>query len=116
MHGMRIKTPYKNKNMKSGVLIKIHKSMGKRIVAVADKELIGKRFEEGERCLDIKEIFYKGKEETEEEILKILKQSTNTNLVGKKAVALGIKAGIITQDSVIIIKGIPHAISLKYGI
>lgn len=105
-----------SKNMKSGVLIKVHESMGKKIVAVADKELIGKRFEEGERCLDITERFYKGKEETEEEILKILKQSTNTNFVGKKAVALGVKAGIITKDSIITIKGIPHAISLKYGI
>ena len=102
--------------MKSGVLIKIHESRGKRIVAVADKELIGKRFEEGERYLDITERFYKGKEETEEEILKILKQSTNTNLVGKKSVALGIKAGIITQESIIMIKGIPHAIGLKYGL
>jgi len=102
--------------MKSGVLIKIHESMGKKIVAVADKELIGKRFEEGERCLDVTERFYKGNEETEEEVIKILKQSTNTNLVGKKSVALGIKAGIITEESIVTIKGIPHAISLKYGI
>jgi len=102
--------------MKSGVLIKTHESAGKKITAVADKELIGKKFEEGERCLDVTGRFYKGKEKTEEEALKILKESTNTNMVGKKAVALGIKSGIITEDSIILIKGIPHAISIKYGI
>lgn len=102
--------------MKSGILIKIHQSAGKSILAVADKELIGKKFEEGETCLDVTERFYKGEEKTEEEIIKAMKESTNINIVGKKAVALAIKAGIITEDSVIKIKGVPHAISIKYGI
>lgn len=102
--------------MKSGVLIKVHVSAGKKILAVADKELVGKKFEEGERCLEVTERFYKGEEKTEEEAIKILKESSNTNLVGEKAIALGIKAGIITEDSVITIKGIQHAISIKYGI
>ncbi len=114
MHGIRSKAPDKNKNMKSGILIKIHESAGKKIIAVADKELIGKKLEEGERCLDITERFYKGEEKTEEEVLKILKESANINLVGKKAISLGIKAGIITEDCVITIKGVPHAISVNY--
>lgn len=100
--------------MKSGVLIKIHESAGKKITAVADKELICKKFEEGERCLEVTERFYKGEEKTEQEVLNILKESANTNLVGKKAIKLGIKAGIITEDSIITIKGIPHAISVNY--
>lgn len=116
MHSMRVKTPDKSKNMKSGVLIKIHESAGKKIIAVADKELIGKKFEEGERCLDVTERFYKGEEKTEEEIIKAMQESPNINIIGKKAVALAIKAGIITEDSVIKIKEIPHAIVIKYGI
>ncbi|MBU4501930.1 MAG: DUF424 family protein [Nanoarchaeota archaeon] len=99
--------------MKSGVLIKIHESTGNQIVAAADKELIGKKFKEGEICLDVSERFYKGEEKTDDEILKIFKDSSNTNLVGEKAVALGIKAGIITEDSVMKFEGIPHAISIR---
>ncbi|MBL7100455.1 MAG: DUF424 family protein [Nanoarchaeota archaeon] len=96
--------------------MKVHESVGKKILAVADKELIGKKFEEGELCLDVTERFYKGEEKTEEETIKAMKDSQNTNLVGEKSIALGIKAGIITADMVIKIKGIPHAISIKYGI
>ena len=102
-----------SKNMKSGVLIKIHESAGKHIVAAADKELIGKKFKEGEICLDVSERFYNGEEKTEDEIIKIFKDSTNINIVGEKSVALGIKAGIITEESVIKIQGIPHAISIQ---
>ena len=115
MYGMRGETPYKSENMKSGILVKIHESSGASILAVADKELVGKKFEEGELCLDVTERFYGGEEKTEEEIISLMKESQNINLVGEKAVALGIKAEIITQDSVIKIKGIPHAISIKYG-
>ena len=116
MHGMRSKTSYKSKDMKTGILIKVHESSGNRILAVADKELIGKRFEEGDMCLDITERFYKGEEKTEEEIIKAMKDAANINIVGKKSIALGIKSGIITEDSVIKINGVPHAISIKYGI
>lgn len=112
---MRSKTSNKAENMKTGILIKIHKSAGKEILAVADKEIIGKKFEEGELCLDVSERFYKGEEKTEEEIIKAMKNSQNTNIVGKKSIALGIKAGIITEDAIITIEGTPHAISIKYG-
>ena len=112
MHGLRSKTPHKSEDMKTGILTKMHESSGKQILAVADKELIGRKFEEGEICLDITERFYKGEEKTEEEIIKAMKDATNINLVGKKSIALGIKAGIITQDSVIKIEGIPHALSI----
>ncbi len=115
MHGMRSKTSDKGEDMKSGVLIKFHESAGKKILAIADKDLIGKTFEEGKRYLEVTERFYKGEEKTEEEIIQAMKDSSNINLVGEKAIALGIKAGIITEDSVIKIKGIPHAISINYG-
>ena len=115
MYGLRSKASDKNKNMKSGVLIKIHESSENQILAVADKELIGKKFEEKGICLDITERFYSGEEKTEEEIIKAMKESTSVNIVGIKAINLGIKAGIITEDTVIKIKGIPHAISVQYG-
>jgi len=101
--------------MKTGVLVKIHESAGNSILAVADEDLIGKTFDEGDLHLEITERFYKGEEKSEEEIIALMKGSTNTNIVGEKSIAIALKAGIITEDSVIKIQGIPHAISIEYG-
>ena len=89
--------------------VKIHKKQGSTVVAIADKELIGKRFEEGKPQLEISEYFYKGEEKSEEEIIALLEEATNVNLVGKKAVALAIKHGIIQEENILQIKKIPHA-------
>ncbi len=102
--------------MKSGVLIKKHKSVDKEIVALADKELIGKTFEEGDLCLKVTERFYDGDEKTEEEIIKEIKKATNLNIVGEKAIKIAVKAKVITKDSIVKIQRVPHAISIKYGI
>ena len=90
------------------MIAKLHKSLeGRVILAVCDSELVGKKFEEGELQLDLTSGFYKGKEMSEERILELFKVVNIVNLVGKEAVGLGKKAGII--EKVITIEGIPHA-------
>ena len=94
------------------LIVKIHKTPDKRmILAVCDKELIGKKFEQEGLQLDLNSDFYKGEEKTEEEILNLFKQAYIINLVGKKSIMLGSKQGIIKE--VIKIKEIPHAIVLN---
>lgn len=84
------------------------------VVAVCDKELLGKKFEEGKFQLDIKESFYKGKETSEEDLIKIMKsfsrEDATFNIVGKKSVATALKAGIVSEDDVGKIKGIPFVL------
>ena len=84
------------------------------VVAVCDKELLGKKFEEGKFQLDIKESFYKGKETSEEDLIKIMKsfsrEDATFNIVGKKSVATAMKAGIVSEDDVRKIKGIPFVL------
>ena len=86
------------------------------VVAVCDSELLGKKFEEGKFQLDIKENFYKGKETDEAEIFEIIenlsKKDATFNLVGQKSIALGLRAGIIAQEEVGEIKGVPFALAL----
>lgn len=89
--------------------IKIHKNYDRSIIAVCDKELVGKKISEGKLCLDITERFYKGKEKSEEEIEEILEGASNINFVGEKSVALGMKLGLIKKEKVVTIKGVPHA-------
>ena len=89
-------------------------------VAICDTELLGKKFEqefEGNiRQLDVKENFYKGKETPEEEILEMLKafsaEDATFNIVGEKSVQVALKAGIINEESVGRIQGIPFALVL----
>jgi len=88
--------------------VKIHK--GSTIVlAICDENLIGKKFEEGDLCLDVNEAFYKGEKKTKEEVLELLKEYKNVNIVGEESVKVGIESGVISKDSIITIGGIPHA-------
>lgn len=86
------------------------------VVAVCDKELLGKTFEEGKFQLNVKESFYKGEEKTEDEVLKILEkmayEDATFNLVGEKAVNAGLQAGVINEDLIKEISGVKFALVL----
>ncbi len=117
MFGMRRKAYCKNKNsiklrdsLSIKMIVKVHKTGdGRKIVAVCDKDLLGKKFEEGKLQLDLASNFYKGDEKEEEEIIKILNDGNIINFVGKKSINLGLKQGIIAKNNIIRIKKIPHA-------
>lgn len=91
------------------ILVKIHKSKFRDVIAVCDSDLIGKRFEEKDLQLDITERFYKGEEVEDEKLISILRDADIINLVGKESINFAIKAGIISKLNVIKIAGIPHA-------
>lgn len=83
--------------------LKIHDSY-RKVIAVCDKELIGKKFVEGKRQLDVRENFYKGEEIEKEKLLRILEvEKTNDatfNIVGERAVKLALDAGVVTERNV----------------
>lgn len=83
----------------------------KRIVAVCDAVCIGQVYEEGERKLDLEEHrgFYEGELADEERILAELKKADSVNLVGERAVGVGLDAGVIEEENIATISGIPHA-------
>ena len=95
--------------------IKIHKSY-RNVVAVSDSNLMGKKFEDGKRQLDIRENFFKGNEVSNEEAVVILKkqliEDSTFNVVGKESVKACIEAGVIKKNSVDYIDNIPFAIVL----
>ncbi len=97
------------------MLIKIQKSY-RDIVAICDKDLLGKKFKEGKFQLDVKESFYKGDEKTKEDIIKIIKdmkkEDATFNIVGKNSVEAGLEAGVISKQGIKKIKGIPFAMVL----
>lgn len=90
--------------------VKIHKSY-RNVVAICDSELLGKKFEEGQKCLDVKESFYKDLELSKEEVIKIIKrqalEDATFNIVGEKSINCAIKSGIIEKKDAGYINSIP---------
>jgi uncharacterized protein len=80
-----------------------------KVVAICDEDLIGKKFEDEDRCIEVSERFYKGEKVSEEEAVKFLKAADNINLVGNKIVKLAVDLGIIKSNDVIEIQGVKHA-------
>ncbi|MHC1585575.1 MAG: DUF424 domain-containing protein [Candidatus Syntropharchaeia archaeon] len=93
----------------SGMYLKKYVTQSERMIAVCDRELIGKKYREGDLVLDITEDFYKGEIVGEEEVVKELEKATIANLVGEKAVGCAVKHGFIDKKNVLFIGGVPHA-------
>jgi len=97
------------------MFIKIIRSQ-RDIVAICDSDLIGKKFEEGNLQIDVKENFYLGKEASEEEVIdtiqKMAREDATFNIVGKNSVNAALKSGLIREDGIVKIQGIPVALVL----
>lgn len=97
------------------ISVKIHRSY-RDVVAVCDSELIGKKYEEGTRQLDLRENFYRGEEMDENSIVNLLmtqkKEDATFNIVGKESVQAAVKAGIIEENESDSIAGIPFVLIL----
>ncbi len=80
------------------------------VVAVCDKELIGKVLREGEIVLDLKKYssFYLGELANEGEAWEKMKDATSLNLVGKKAVGLAMKKKLAKKGDERTVGGVPH--------
>lgn len=90
--------------------VKTHISHTKKIVAVCDSELAGKKCSEEEKCLTVSEYFYKGELVDEERAVLEMRKADSLNIVGKKAVELAIKEGIISKENVFLIDEVPYAL------
>ncbi|WP_319506943.1 DUF424 family protein [uncultured Methanolobus sp.] len=89
--------------------IKIHKSGDTTIVALCDRELIGKTLKEGNITVTITEEFYKGEIISEEDAIKLISKASNVNIFGEKAVSCAVKSGVVNKDNVMIINEVAHA-------
>jgi uncharacterized protein len=77
------------------------------ILVVTDSNIIGKKFEEGNKQLDLTDNFYAGEEKTSEEVKKLINDAYVLHLTGEEAVSLGKELRLV--ENVIVIKDIPHA-------
>lgn len=98
------------------MLVKIIKSH-RNIVIICDSSLLGKKFDEGQLQLDIKENFFNGEEKTKEETTEIIKnmvqEDATFNIVGKESIEIALETGIINKDGIKTIQDIPVALMLS---
>jgi len=91
------------------ISIKKYKQGEDLLIGACDEKLIGKKFEEGKFQIDVKKEFYDGERASSDVLIKLLEVATIANLVGEETVKSAIESGFIDPDSVLKIKGIPHA-------
>lgn len=97
------------------MLVKVHSSY-RTVVAICDTSLLGKKFEEGRFQLDVRENFYKGDEVSPAKLIPLIKdyasEDATFNIVGQESVSLAVKAGLIQEECIKTIQGIPFAMVL----
>jgi len=92
------------------MIAKAHKNPdGKIVVAVCDSELLGKKYEEDQKQLDLTSDFYKGEQNQDSAIGDLMRNAEAVNLVGEKSVKLAVQEGVIDEEHVKTIAGIPYA-------
>ena len=91
----------------------------RKVVAICDSEILGKKFEQENKQLDIKESFYKGetgKKVEEQELIDLIEKNrledATFNIVGEKSIQTCIKAGLIDKSSIATIANIPYSLVL----
>lgn len=81
---------------------------GRQILAVCDRELVGKELKQGKISFSVSEQFYKDKEIDEAGFRQALHEFDNINIVGNKAVAIALEEKLASEESVKEIQGIKH--------
>lgn len=90
------------------LIVKVHSSQQGKLVCITDAVLIGKKFEEGNKQLDFTSNFYKGEQKQEEVIERILTSAYLAIFSGKDSIQLGKDVGIVDENAILVIGGIPH--------
>jgi len=97
------------------ILLKVHESY-RWVVAVCDKDVFGRKLVEGDRVLDVSGIFFEGKEmdedDVKEEIVRCNREDATFNFVGKKSVGIAKELGLVKDEGVMVIDGVPFALVL----
>jgi hypothetical protein len=89
--------------------LKVHRSGSNVVVAVCDKEILGKTLKEGNITVTISEGFFCGEVVDAASVEKALKNATTANLFGERCVQCAINCRVVNPQSVKYINGVPHA-------
>ena len=90
-------------------LYKMHVAGKEKLLAICDKNILGKTFEEKDLNITVSEEFYSGKGCDEKAAVKLMEDATIINAVGREIIGLMIRKSIVSEDNVLYISSVPHA-------
>ncbi|MEA3343814.1 MAG: DUF424 family protein [archaeon] len=90
-------------------LLKIHEPGNNHVVALCDKELLGKKFSENDLTLDIDPDFFGGKPAAINEIKDAIQTAQSVNIAGNEIVSKLMQHKILSPSGVKIIDKIKYA-------
>ncbi len=107
------------------ILLKVHESY-RWVVAVCDEEIFGKRLVspirndsgelDGNKVLDLSGAFFKGDifsiKDARNEIIRCAREDATFNFVGEESVKLAKEIGIVKDEGVMNVDGVPFALVL----
>jgi hypothetical protein len=93
----------------SQIYMRVSETHEHYVVAMCDKQLLGKTLTEGAIKFKVSEEFYGGKLVDAKTCLGHLAKATIANMVGKKSVQTAINAGLVHEQAICYIEGHPHA-------
>jgi len=88
------------------VCLKIHESGTETLIAVCDKEILGKKFKEGPLQVEILPEFYGNEAASLDEVEAALNSATIANFAGCRAVEHAIRLGYVERENVLSIDGV----------
>ena len=94
--------------MTQSFVVAEHASEGRLILAVCDLAIHGKRFEEGDRLLDLSSHFYKGNQRDEPAVTNLMLKAYMIHVIGKDAVEIAVKLGLASKNDALTVQGVPH--------
>ncbi len=87
------------------------------IIALCDTNLLGRKFEEGQKQLDLSGTFFRGEEKTRGEVVEVLEdtkmEDATYNIVGQESCDLAKELKIISSKDIFYIGGVPLAVALS---
>lgn len=94
--------------------MKIHQTGSGEIIAICDTELIGNTYEDERACITITPEFFGTEQVPADKIEKIIREGENITMVGTRTIALARDIGILSEEDIIPIQGVPYATILRW--
>jgi len=89
--------------------LKVHDLPGEVLVAVCDKDLLGKRLCDGDLKLEVSDRFYGGDLVDEGAVFSALEKASIANIIGNVIVGKALERSLISCLGVIEVGGVKHA-------
>ncbi len=79
------------------------------LLVITDEDILGRKFEEGKKQLDLTAKFYRGEQKNKEDVKKLIPKARHLHLTGKHIIAVALELDLVNSKNILWINGVPHA-------